>query len=191
MPIVAAFATSHAYAFQEPETWDERRSRSKAGVARKAGRFASDTAQAQAETLEDNRWRYAHIRAAHAQIRSRLMQLQADALVLIGDDQGENFASDNMPRLLIYTGGDYVADDWTRKHAATIANHPEIALKLVEGCLEEGFDVAYSMAFRDGKLISHAHAEPILYLVHGSGIPVVPLFVNAVHPPVPSPARCY
>jgi hypothetical protein len=32
MPIVAAFATSHAYTFQEPETWDQRRERSSSPV---------------------------------------------------------------------------------------------------------------------------------------------------------------
>jgi aromatic ring-opening dioxygenase catalytic subunit (LigB family) len=57
--------------------------------------------------------------------------------------------------------------------------------------MDEGFDVGWSTAFRDGKLLSHAHTEPILYLVEGSGIPVVPVFVNAVHPPAPSAARCY
>jgi len=70
-------------------------------------------------------------------------------------------------------------------------NHPEIAQKLVSGCLDEGFDVAWASAFRDGKLVSHAHTEPALYLLQESGIAVVPIFVNAVHPPAPSPARCY
>ena len=191
MPIVAAFATSHAYTFQEPETWDQRRERSKANVAKKAGWLAPDTALAQAETLADNRARYAPIRDAHAKIRERLARSKADAVVLIGDDQLENFSIEAMPQLLVYTGGDYVADDWDRKHTATIANHPEIARKLLEGCLEEGFDVAWCTAFKDGKLLSHAHTEPILYLVRESGIPVVPIFVNAVHPPAPSAARCY
>ena len=191
MPVVAAFATSHAYTFQEPETWDLRRERSKANVARKAGRPASDTTEARAETLDDNRERYGRIRQAHAGIRTKLAQAKADAVVLIGDDQAENFTADNMPQLLVYTGGDYVADDWDRKHTATIANHAALARGLVEGCLEEGFDVAWSNAFRDGRLISHAHAEPILYLMRESGVPVVPLFVNAVHPPAPSAARCY
>ena len=45
MPIIAAFATSHAYTFQEPETWDARRTRSKANVAKKAGRLADDLAK--------------------------------------------------------------------------------------------------------------------------------------------------
>jgi len=191
MPIVAAFATSHAYTFQEPETWDKRRERSKANVARKAGRPAADTREAQNETLEDNRTRYAPIRDAHSKIRKKIIEANADAVILIGDDQAENFTPDNMPQLLVYTGGDYVADDWDRKHTATIANHPEIARKLVEGSLEEGFDVAWSSAFKDGKLLSHAHTEPILYLMKESGVPVVPLFVNAVHPPAPSAARCY
>lgn len=55
MPIVSAFATSHACTFQEPETWDKRRERSKTNVARKVGRLAFDA-------------RYAQIRAAHRAI---------------------------------------------------------------------------------------------------------------------------
>lgn len=192
MPIVGAFATSHAYTFQEPETWDVRRERSKANVAKKAGRAASDTPMAQAETLEDNRRRYAPIRDAHGKIRERLAASNADAVLLIGDDQAENFTADNMPQLLVYTGDDYLADDWDRKHSARIANEPEIARKLVAGAVEEGFDVSWSSRFRDdNKLLSHAHTEPILYLVRDSGIPAIPLFVNAVHPPAPSAARCY
>ena len=50
--------------------------------------------------------------------------------------------------------------------------------------MEEGFDVAWANEFADGKLLSHAHTEPILYLMRDSGLPVVPLFVNAVHPTV-------
>jgi hypothetical protein len=191
VPIVGAFATSHAYTFQEPETWDVRRERSKTNVARKAGKPASDTPQAQAETLEDNRRRYAAIREAHQAIRRNLSEIRADAVLLIGDDQAENFTADNMPQLLVYTGEEYIADDWDRKHSARMASHAPIAKKLVEGCMEAGFDVAWSNTFRDGnKLLSHAHTEPILYLVRDSGLPAIPLFVNAVHPPSPSPARC-
>ena len=192
MPIVSAFATSHAYTFQEPETWDKRRERSKGNVAKKnAGRLAADTREAQAETLEDNRRRYAPIREAHAKIRERLKQARADAVLLIGDDQAENFTADNMPQLLVYTGGDYLADDWDRKHSATIRNHPEIAKAIVAGCVEEGFDVCWSDEFKTGKLLSHAHTEPVLYLMKEAGVPVVPVFVNAVHPPAPSAKRCY
>lgn len=191
MPVVAAFATSHAYTFQEPDTWDRRRERSKANVARKAGRPAQDTEQARAETLEELRERYARIRAAHDEIRRRLPQTRADAVLLIGDDQAENFTEEHMPQLLVYTGAEYLAEDWDRRHSAKIAGHPEIARILVAGAVDEGFDVAWSSAFREDKLLSHAHAEPALYLLQASGIPVVPLFVNAVHPPAPSPARCY
>src|SRR4051812_17630222 len=190
MPIVGAFATSHAYTFQEPETWDQRRVRSKTNVAKKAGRLADDTPQAKAETLEDNRERYKKIRNAHEEIRRRLKALEADAVLLIGDDQTENFGTENIPQFLIYTGGDYLADDWDRKHSATIRNNANIARTLVEGVMEEGFDVSWATQWKDGKLLSHAHTEPILYLV-GDSAPVVPVFVNAVHPPAPSPSRCH
>src|SRR5689334_20221853 len=119
MPVVAAFATSHAYTFQEPETWDARRARSKTNVARKAGRLADDTPQAKGETLEDNRERYAKIRDAHASIREGLRKSRAAAVLLIGDDQTENFGTENIPQFLVYTGGDYTAEDWDRKHSAT------------------------------------------------------------------------
>ncbi|HUQ74352.1 MAG TPA: hypothetical protein VM183_06465, partial [Burkholderiales bacterium] len=190
MAIVGAFATSHAYTFQEPETWDKRRLRSRTNVAGKnAGRLAEDTAEAQAETLEDNRERYAPIREAHEKIRAKLEQLKPDAVLLIGDDQTENYTTENIPQFLIYTGDDYLADDWDRKHSATIANHPQIARALVEGAMDEGFDVSWATSFKDGRLSSHAHTEPILYLMGTT--PAVPVFVNAVHPPAPSPARCY
>ena len=191
MPVVGAFATSHAYTFQEPETWDKRRSRSKANVAKKTGRPASDTPEAMAETLDDNRARYARVRDAHAAIRKHISRLNADAIVLIGDDQAENFPAESMPQLLVYTGGEYVADDWDRTHSAKVANDRRLAQRLVQASLDEGFDVAWASAFKDGRLLSHAHTEPILYLLRESRAPVVPLFVNAVHPPAPSAARCY
>src|SRR5262245_55688297 len=191
MPLVGAFATSHAYTFQEPDTWDKRRERSKANVSKKTGRPASDTAEARAETYEDCCSRYGNIRSGHQKIRERLKALGADAIVLIGDDQAENFNADNMPQLLVYTGGEYVADDWDRTHSATVANDRLLARRLVEGGLAEGFDVNWASAFKDNKLLSHAHTEPILYLLRESSAPVVPLFVNAVHPPAPSAARCY
>jgi 2,3-dihydroxyphenylpropionate 1,2-dioxygenase len=190
MPIVGAFATSHAYTFQEPETWDQRRLRSRTNVAKKAGRLAQDTPQARAETLEDNRERYARIRSAHDEIRKRLAELRPDAVLLIGDDQAENYTAENIPQFLIYTGGDYLADDWDRKHSARIRNDAVIARALVEGVMDEGFDVSWATQWKEGKLLSHAHTEPILYLVRDSAA-VVPVFVNAVHPPAPSPARCY
>lgn len=190
MSVVGAFATSHAYTFQEPETWDARRVRSRTNVAKKTGRLADDTPQAKAETLEDNRERYAAIRRAHDEIRARLAALRPDAVLLIGDDQTENFGAENIPQFLIYTGGDYVADDWDRHRSATIRNDADLARGLVEGALDEGFDVSWATQWKDGKLLSHAHTEPVLYLVRDAA-PVVPLFVNAVHPPAPSPARCY
>lgn len=191
MPLVAAFATSHAYTFQEPETWDKRRERSKTNVSRKTGRPAIDTPEATAETLEANRARYAVIRDAHRTIRERLAALAPDAIVLVGDDQNENYTAEAMPQLLVYTGESYVADDWDRGHAATVNSDPALALGLVQGTLAVGFDVCYAKTFREGKLTSHAHTEPILYLSGPDGPPVVPVFVNAVNPPVPSPARCY
>jgi hypothetical protein len=181
MPLICAFATSHAYTFQEPEPVAARAS--KANVER-AGRPAADTAEARAEP-EDNRLRTpTHRRSASAEGAA------ADAVLMVATIR-PRISAPTTCRSFVYTGGDYVADDWDRKQTAQVAAHPEIASTLVEGCLDEGFDVGFSSSFRDGKLLSHAHVEPILYLVRDSATPVVPVFVNAVHPPAPSAARCY
>ena len=140
----------------------------------------------------DNRERYAAIRDAHAKIRAHLKRARADAVLLIGDDQAENFTADNMPQLLVYTGGDYVADDWDRKHTATVRNHPEIARKLVAGAVEKGFDVCLvGRAFATASCSRTRTPSRSCISSAKSGVPVVPVFVNAVHPPAPSAARCY
>jgi len=56
MPLICAFATSHAYTFQEPETCDARRARSKANVERKAGRPAADTAAVDPMPKAGGKW---------------------------------------------------------------------------------------------------------------------------------------
>ena len=85
---------------------------------------------------------------------------------LIGDDQAENFTADNMPQLLVYTGEDYIADDWDRKHTATIAQpRRRSRASWSAGCSGGRASTSPGRTrFKDGKLLSHAHTEPILYL---------------------------
>jgi aromatic ring-opening dioxygenase catalytic subunit (LigB family) len=69
--------------------------------------------------------------------------------------------------------------------------HAELAQALLAGCVRQGFDLAYSCRFPNGELISHAHGPPLRVLTPEADVPIVPLFVNAIHVPAPEPARCY
>ncbi|HEY3117239.1 MAG TPA: extradiol ring-cleavage dioxygenase, partial [Chloroflexota bacterium] len=61
---------------------------------------------------------------------------------------------------------------------------------LLVGCVENGFDLASSKTFPDG-LISHAHRDVMRFLDPQGKVPMVPIFVNAIHVPAPSPRRCF
>jgi aromatic ring-opening dioxygenase catalytic subunit (LigB family) len=66
-----------------------------------------------------------------------------------------------------------------------------LARDLLEGLVERGFDVSYSKSFPDSELQSHAHCQILDRLLPEADIPIVPFFVNATHPPILSPGRCY
>src|SRR5581483_9247135 len=60
--------------------------------------------QLKAETLETNQARYARIDDGLSLLRAKFAELNPDTLVLIGDDQDENYREDNLPQFAIYTG---------------------------------------------------------------------------------------
>jgi hypothetical protein len=60
------------------------------------------------------------------------------------------------------------------------------------GMVEDGFDLASSNKFPDDRLKSHAHVQILRYMdLVSNPVPIVPIFVQAIHVPAPTPARCY
>jgi hypothetical protein len=115
-----------------------------------------------------------------------------DALLVIGDDQNENYTSQNVPQFAIYTGAEAVFFDRLFKEEKIYRCDAEIALAILNGTVEGGFDLSFSENFPDNRLISHAHVEPLMrILLPDANVPIVPIYVNAIHPPGPTPARCY
>ncbi len=60
-----------------------------------------------------------------------------------------------------------------------------------EHTVEAGFDVATVVDFRETTLHSHAHGEIVANILGDHQIPVVLVFLNAVHVPSLSPKRCF
>jgi aromatic ring-opening dioxygenase catalytic subunit (LigB family) len=142
--------------------------------------------------LEANQVRYGRIRDGLERLRTRIEELRPDALVLIGDDQDENFGVENLPQFAIYTGDEVVTA--IRRSAGEGQRYScdaALARAILEGCVEAGFDLASSSSFPEDALRSHAHTDILRFMDPEAHVPLVPVFVNAIHVPGPTPRRCY
>jgi aromatic ring-opening dioxygenase catalytic subunit (LigB family) len=175
-------------AFYGPEAWDERRANVRERYARQYGVEPPEQSEIDEETVEGNQARYARIRDGFEQLRTQVDALQPDTIVLIGDDQGENYREDNLPQFAIYVGDELVAGrgESSPRYRCDTA----LARAILREGVEAGFDLASSRRFPNDALISHAHVQVMHFLDPEARIPVVPIFINAIHVPAPTPRRC-
>ncbi len=192
--IIAGLASSHAYALAEPGEWDWMRERSRKRYRDRYGAEPPVHPKVAEENLENRELRYKRVREASSFLQEMLKRKKPDALILIGDDQDENFKEDNMPQVAIYVGEEVFATerrDGARQRFARYRCHPGLAQDLLHGLVEREFDVAFSKFFPQDELLSHAHCQILKRFVPEGDIPIIPLFINAFHVPNISPARCY
>jgi hypothetical protein len=132
-----------------------------------------------------------------------------DALIVIGDDQHEQFFDDNMPAILIYWGDKiennplHMDDDapqfWRKarsQYHGQSRDYPvdaKLALHLIEQLIAQGFDISQSK--RLAKEHGEGHAFGFVHrrmMTDAHIIPIVPVALNTYFPPnQPRPRRCY
>lgn len=188
--IVAGLASSHAYTFLDPARWDERRVMTRQNYARRYGVEPPERPEVATATLEDDQARYERIHRGLIGLRSEFERLKPDTWILIGDDQDENYREDNLPQFAIYVGDEFVTGGRGGEGGAPYRCDATLGRAILEGCVEEGIDLASSQHFPNG-LISHAHRDVMRFLDPEGHVPIVPIFVNAIHVPAPTPRRCY
>jgi aromatic ring-opening dioxygenase catalytic subunit (LigB family) len=193
--IVAATALSHAFTLLEPELWDELRERNRRGYERRYGAAPPVHPKIAEETLESNRERYQRIKSGIGHLRQIIAAKKPDALILIGDDQNENFRDNDLPQLALYLGNQIVTTERQGsegyRRGPTYPCHFELANRLLNGLVEREFDVSACKSFPDDELLSHAHGPVMDVLLPARDIPIVLFFVNAIHVPAVTPHRCY
>jgi aromatic ring-opening dioxygenase LigB subunit len=191
--IVAGMATSHAFTFIDPSGWDEFRARNRESLRRRTGMEPPPHAQIEKETPESNQVRHQRIMQAHDALRAQLAEARPDALIIIGDDQNENFTT-VLPQIAVYvgaqgktlrTGGHFA------RGAREYAIHRELAAAICGRGAAEGFDITAVTEFTPEELRSHAHVQVLEALAGELDIPLVLVFVNAIHFPAIEPSRCY
>lgn len=146
-----------------------------------------------------------------ARLSREIADAKLDALIIIGDDQHEQFFDDNMPAILIYWGEtiennplhmDEDAPQFWRKarsqyhEAAQSRQYPvdaKLGLHLIESLIGQGFDI--SQAKRLSKEHGEGHAFGFVHrrmMTDGTIVPIVPVALNTYFPPnQPRPRRCY
>lgn len=143
------------------------------------------------------------IEAAFATLRGELRAFKPDALIMIGDDQGDMFDGANNPTFAIYTGDEPL---WGRsardpydtpvpeRTKLVFRQHAALARHLLRGLIERGFDVANLGKFEPrgnpARGVSHMVSNLVPEVDPGLEIPLVCVFLNEYYPPLPSAARC-
>lgn len=188
--IVAGMATSHAFALADPASWDAFLESNRQGYARRYGEKPPLHPRAAQESDQDLAQRYAAVRRGHDTLRERLREAKVDALIVVGDDQNENFL-DEVPAIAMYVGGEFSILEHRDAEPRPYPAHPALARHLYEQSIEAGFDVTAYRRFPEGVLKAHAIGPVLAKINPEADIPVVPIFVEAIHVPAPSPARCY
>lgn len=152
--------------------------------------------------------RYAQVRAAIARMRQEVQAAKLDCLIICGDDQNELFSSRMQPAMGIYHGEtirnakrkDVPADAWYKRAQMLRleedgdVHYPvdkPLALHLIKGLVDEGFDVASLGGMKDDQYEGHAFSFMHKFYLDGAIVPIVPIFLNTYFEPnQPTPRRC-
>jgi 3-O-methylgallate 3,4-dioxygenase len=220
--LVAAFGSSHSPALNSPVedmSGHARRDEMYQGHLDREGRkvsyqdlLARAPAGLQAQiTLEKLAERIAACERHLDRLARAIAAAKLDALVIVGDDQREQYLEDNQPAFLVYCGAtienapmelpESAPEYWRRaraqyyepseRRAYPVAS--DLAVHVTEALIDREFDVAYGKSLPRQRGEGHAFGFVHRRLLGGStALPIVPLVVNTYYPPnQPRPRRCY
>ena len=145
-----------------------------------------------------------------AKIAEALKEAEPDVLLIVGDDQQEQFLEDNMPAMLIYWG-DTIENDvlslpadapqyWRRARSQFYEEDERRSypvdsgrgLKLIEGLIDRGFDINHSRILPRARGEGHAFGFVHRRLMGVEPVPIISVVLNTYFPPnQPTPERCH
>ncbi|HEY2990219.1 MAG TPA: hypothetical protein VGL11_21070 [Candidatus Binatia bacterium] len=149
------------------------------------------------ETIEVKWTKWNRCMAAIDRLRQKLESLAPDTVIVVGDDQHENLVDDNMPPFTIFIGKEAEASTSLRYLNQSRAENrvqyrvdDALALSILDGLMNDGFDPSYSRKTRYDGGLGHAFARVLKFLTPEARYAVIPIMVNTYYPPAPSAKRC-
>jgi len=128
-------------------------------------------------------------RAAFAEISRRLKALQADTVIIIGDDHYTIFGPHCIPRYLIGTGEvEGPVEPWLGIPRQRMPNNEALATHI----MEHGFATGVDWSFTKALTLDHSITIPYHFVLgRDSGIRSIPVYLNAGVLPVISSRRAF
>lgn len=148
--------------------------------------------------------------AAVARIASDIAAANLDALIVVGDDQNEQYFDDNMPSILVYWGEtienkelDMPADApqfWRtarsqyheQQGSRTYPVASQLGHHVIQELVRNEFDVSHAKRLSGKHGEGHAFGFVHRRLMPTNIVPILPIALNTYFPPnQPTPVRCY
>ena len=145
-----------------------------------------------------------------ARLARELAAARLDTLIIVGDDQHEQFFDDNMPAMLVYWGETiennplHMEEDapafWRKARSQFHAGDKplqfpvdaKLGRRLIESLIDQGFDVSQSKRLAKEHGEGHAFGFVHVRMMQDKVVPIVPVALNTYFPPnQPRPRRCY
>jgi hypothetical protein len=172
------------------------------------------------EDLETAKAKSERIQKGFATVKEKLLAKNPDVIIVIGDDQGENFNFNNFPGMAVYVGEEFegaLATTQRREPGmggqgqggqgqgqgggaprgeagaprAKVQGHPGLAVGVLTGLMKRGFDPAFCMDLPTPERgIGHAVMRPYQSITDQK-TPIVPVLLNCYYAPQVTGMRAY
>ena len=129
-----------------------------------------------------------NVMEAFAKIRVRMVELEIDTAIVVGDDHYTMFGPHCLPSMLIGIGDvDGPHEEWLGHERAPIANNPAMA----EHIMEYGFDHGFDWAVAKALTIDHSAFVPYLKVIKElDNVKMIPVYIAAGVMPLIKTKRC-
>jgi hypothetical protein len=124
-------------------------------------------------------------------IREVFAASKPDVIIDICNEHFVNFYLDNMPAICVGVADEYVGpiepEERVRIPRRRIPGHREPGTAIVAHALDSSFPVSFSEELK----LDHGAIVPLHFITPELDIPIVPIIVNNIAPPMPSPRLLY
>ena len=130
---------------------------------------------------------------AYPPVQNWLEEVKPDVAIVIYNDHGLNFFLDKMPTFAIGAAPQYLNDDegWGLQPLPPFQGDPELSWHIINSLVDDEFDICSCQEM----LVDHGFTVPMSLMfpdqAKRSAIRTIPVAVNLIQHPLPSPARCY
>lgn len=117
-----------------------------------------------------------------------LMEQKPDVIVVIYNDHVDQYFYDAWPTFSIGIADEFQIPDegFGPREFPPVPGHEKLSRHIATELVDQGFDLAVSHRM----LLDHGFLSPMPLLDEGWKVPVVPITINVVVQPLPSPKRC-